>query len=359
MLNKLKYKLFKLFMRASIYNVIEVNCTITHAIFLLLFIALKIWPLVIYNAFSVLFYIACYLFVNKHNFWIRIISAEILLYVISAYLLLGPNCGFQLYLLLLIQAIILVEYLINSKITISYITSIICVTVYMGLLLFNSITEPEYIYLSKNETILIHTYNFAIALINSLFISIIFTKEIKSKEKGLLNQNKQLSKLANYDPLTNLLNRRSINDYLDVAMDAKRRFHIDFTIAIGDIDDFKVLNDRFGHDCGDIVLKKISELIKKNVREIDYVCRWGGEEILILFSNSKIEEAQTIIERIHNNMNSIELFYNEEKIPVTMTFGICSSENYYMIHDIILQADANMYEGKRNGKNCLISTSLT
>lgn len=351
---RFKYFLFKLFEKLNIFNVAIISGGITHAIFIIIFINLQIWELATFNIFSTLLYLMSYFRIKKHTVWMIFIGIETWLHAVFAYLLLGPDCGFQLYLFTMAQIYIFVEYLATHKILISYYTSAISALLYIILMINDRVFNPFYINISNKQTILIHLFNFIIAFFVCLVISIIFTKEIKTKEKGLKNQNKKLSKLASVDPLTNLLNRRSINEYLDDAMITKRRLNIEFTVAICDIDDFKMLNDKFGHDCGDLVLKNVAKIIKKNVRDIDYVCRWGGEEILILFSNSKLKEASKVIERIHSNINDLKFTYKNENLQVTMTFGICSSEDYYLVQDIILQADANMYVGKNKGKNCVI-----
>lgn len=187
----------------------------------------------------------------------------------------------------------------------------------------------------------------------SLMIYIFLSSVIRDREKLKL-QNDHLSELANRDSLTQLLNRRAMKQRLEIALDRKQNSHVEFVIAIVDIDDFKQINDKYGHDCGDIVLKNVVSVIKKNVRETDYVSRWGGDEILILFNKSAMSGVVSCVERIHNEIENLRFEYKGEPLIVTITAGICQSDNYFMYQDVILEADRRLYDGKHKGKNRIV-----
>jgi len=153
---------------------------------------------------------------------------------------------------------------------------------------------------------------------------------------------------------TKLLNRRAMKTRLEAALEFKKKNNVGFVTAIADIDDFKKINDRYGHDCGDKVLKKVVQIIKQNVRETDYISRWGGDEILILFNRSTLNGALTCIERIHKEIANSTFLYNNEVINLSITVGVCPSENYSYYQDIILEADRRLYDGKHRGKNCVV-----
>jgi diguanylate cyclase (GGDEF)-like protein len=148
------------------------------------------------------------------------------------------------------------------------------------------------------QSILFSTFNGIFVIFSLISFFLIFFGKIRFKEHNFETQNERLTKLANVDPLTELLNRRSINQKLELAMQRKMNLDIDFTVAIGDIDDFKKLNDEYGHSCGDEFLKNLAESIRAAVRDTDYVCRWGGEEVLILFTGSGQEASGRVLERI-------------------------------------------------------------
>jgi len=177
----------------------------------------------------------------------------------------------------------------------------------------------------------------------------------KAVELELLAVNKQLSLLAGTDPLTGLYNRRYIEEKLNHEIDRVKRHIGKFSVILTDIDHFKRFNDTYGHDCGDYVLKEISSLMKKNLRVLDTLSRWGGEEFLIVLPETTKEQAKTVAEKLRNTIFEKELNYENQQMKVTMTFGI--SENNVSdgeIESIIKRADNALYEGKELGRNCVI-----
>ena len=126
-----------------------------------------------------------------------------------------------------------------------------------------------------------------------------------------------------------------------------------FTMILGDIDDFKRVNDTYGHDAGDLVLVSVANTIQNTVRSNDAVCRWGGEEILILVDDD-LDSASLAAERIRKSIEQMEVAFEGKKIKVTMTFGIAESIPGYKIEHLIQQADDKLYYGKKHGKNQVV-----
>lgn len=154
----------------------------------------------------------------------------------------------------------------------------------------------------------------------------------------------ELIKMSLTDPLTELENRRSIINFFD--NDNKNAF-----ILLSDIDNFKSINDTYGHDCGDLILQSVAKEIKKNLRKEDRVCRWGGEEFLIVLPGTSVDEGKIIAEKIRTSIEQMPLTYSTYNINVTMTFG---SAEYYTNDSpdrVIMKADDALYEGKIQGKN--------
>lgn len=136
------------------------------------------------------------------------------------------------------------------------------------------------------------------------------------------------------DALTNLLNDRNeaenlINEYIMYAIENKENF----TIVMCDIDDFKVINDTYGHDCGDEVLKQVGKVLIANTRQSedefvdrknDIVTRFGGDEFLILIKNVNLQETKKKMEEIKKDVESSRVFYKEQEVPIKMSFGYCN-----------------------------------
>lgn len=157
----------------------------------------------------------------------------------------------------------------------------------------------------------------------------------------------ELIRISLTDPLTKLENRRSIAKFFD--QDIKGAF-----ILLSDIDNFKSINDTYGHDCGDLVLKTVSKEIKNNLREEDRVGRWGGEEFLIILPGTSIDEGRIIAEKIRSSIENLAIKYNNNSIPVTMTFGSAEYNITDSADKVIMLADNALYEGKSQGKNRVI-----
>ena len=119
-----------------------------------------------------------------------------------------------------------------------------------------------------------------------------------------------------------------------------------------DIDDFKKVNDTYGHDVGDMVLIKLAETIKNDIRKEDLFIRYGGEEFLIILPNSNIENTYIVAEKIKKHIEDITLEIGHKHLKFTISLGISEiREGDSSIFDAIKRADINLYEAKRNGKN--------
>ena len=197
--------------------------------------------------------------------------------------------------------------------------------------------------------------------INGLISSYIET--IEEKEKSLRLQKDKVDKaysklkdVAYLDHLTRLWNRRAM--YKRIAAEYSRclRNNSIFIIILGDIDYFKIINDNHGHGCGDIVLKKISEILLKNIRKEDSVSRWGGEEFLILGTACTLIDGVFIAEKVRSAVENHEIDCNNVTLKTTMTFGVAVFDPNKTIDEIIKEADEKLYLGKHRGRNCVIST---
>lgn len=159
-----------------------------------------------------------------------------------------------------------------------------------------------------------------------------------------------LQNLIETDPLTSLYNRRSCNNQLSRLFQKGDSF----TVVMCDIDWFKKINDQYGHDAGDYVLVKISEMIRENVADCGFASRWGGEEFLLIYTVS-FEEAMQKVEALQTIVRESDFLYDERLIKVTMTFGVKEWKNGIPYEKLIKEADRKLYKGKKNGRNRIVS----
>lgn len=191
-------------------------------------------------------------------------------------------------------------------------------------------------------------------------------KQVEERTYELTESQKRLEQLAQEDFLTGLLNRRSFVQQSKRELANALRRHTPFALVLFDIDHFKSINDTYGHGVGDKVLEKIAAVTKRTSREGDLICRYGGEEFVILLPESDVNAAHTFVNRLHCALQDISLMAsNGEKINITASTGVVTFENApsngtddriypevdKLLELMLSQADEAMYDVKNNGRN--------
>lgn len=161
-----------------------------------------------------------------------------------------------------------------------------------------------------------------------------------------------LQEIAIRDPLTKLYNRLKILELIQYEIEKAQRYNHVFSLLMIDIDDFKHINDTFGHNYGDEVLKEFSKCLKQSVRKIDIVSRWGGEEFLILLPETRKEQALNVANRIKENLSKVYVDYNNIVVSMnTASFGLTEYHREDNSNLLIEKVDKALYISKNNGKN--------
>ena len=158
---------------------------------------------------------------------------------------------------------------------------------------------------------------------------------------------------ANHDKLTGLYNRNKFDDLYQKEFKRAKRYSNDLSVILFDIDNFKSVNDKYGHQIGDEVLKEISKILQNNVREADICVRWGGEEFLVLLPQTSLDGAKTAAEKIRSAIISEPI--SSEKLNVTASFGVSVMSELDSENSLISRCDVLLYEGKTSGKNIVIA----
>ena len=173
-------------------------------------------------------------------------------------------------------------------------------------------------------------------------------KEIRKSNRKLTEYNVNLQKLSVTDALTNLHNRRYLDDVMHNEYERAQRYKSTFAVILIDIDDFKIINDTYGHDKGDDVLKAISNILVENSRINDIVGRWGGEEFMIICQSATKEAAKNIAEKMRQ---SIQKHHFELKKEITASFGVLEYHPLKSYAWHISAVDKALYKAKNSGKN--------
>lgn len=341
------------------YGLMIYATTLVHVILLLLFILLHVYPLVIFNICSVIIYIRCVnaVKIETSENLVKIFYTmywEIILHSFVATICIGWRFGFAQYIIGLVPFGYYICVIImnkKNKYLIGTIYALIALFSFIGCrtisLFGGSLLQLK---VSPLSELLIYSFN-ALCNFGFLFlVTMVFIMDMQISANKLTDQNAILDKMASVDPLTGLYNRRSMQAFFDHAIESEEPF----CLVMCDIDDFKKCNDNYGHDFGDIVLKEITRIIHHLMKDHGYVCRWGGEEILIL-SNEKLDPTCKIAENIRNDVEKFNFNYNEKVIHCTLTLGVAAHKQGNTIADTIMHADNRLYYGKKNGKNRVVS----
>ncbi|WP_417334324.1 diguanylate cyclase [Halarcobacter sp.] len=171
---------------------------------------------------------------------------------------------------------------------------------------------------------------------------------LEEAQKDIEEKNKELEKLATTDKLTSLYNRRKIEELLEFEINRSERFNHKFGLAIVDIDKFKEVNDTYGHQIGDKVLKEIANILNTNRRKTDFVGRYGGEEFVIICPESDVEGVIKLMETFKEKICKHKFSKVENK---TASFGVTMSQRGDTIESILKRADDALYKAKDNGRN--------
>lgn len=272
------------------------------------------------------------------------------IHALASCVFLGWTFGFSLYNLVIIPVLFYMIYMTKGisdprRYAMIY-TAANCVgTLFLRRYVY--LGKPRYSY-GTETAFWVSFFNNTVCFLFVMTFSMLFILELTANREELNQQNRELKRLASYDELTRLRNRRSM---LDCWKDITRS---DYCVVMGDIDDFKKINDTYGHETGDEVLKLVSFSMKEAVDREDFVSRWGGEEFLMIVFGS-VAYALKVIDKVQRELKQADLSVDGKQISVTMTFGIseCGEVPGKDVDELIRRADRRLYIGKKSGKNCI------
>lgn len=260
----------------------------------------------------------------------------------------GWSAGMQNYFLIMLTVSFFAAHgSLGFKITLTLIVlcvRIVTIFVYSG-------TQPE-VEIGEVSGKLIQSTNITAVFLSIVVISYIYSHRENVEESKLMKYNDRLVREANTDQLTGLCNRRYARDFLNGL--AKAHDVGAISVCMADIDFFKKVNDTYGHDAGDEVLKAVAETFKTSCGENCLASRWGGEEFLLIFTGVNGDDAFVILENLRSMIQKHIIKMGEQEINVTMTFGLTEYDFSGNMDKAIKEADEKLYLGKTGGRNRVI-----
>ena len=306
--------------------------------------------LVAFSVPTIMVYLINYYLIQKGklNVFIELTFFWITIYMGITTVCLGTKPGFHLYSMSLIPVVFVTEYMaykLRGAKPPAVRISMLIVLIYLCCIGFSFINGPLY-EITDSVAILFWMINAVIVFGFLIFYSNILVNMVMESEM-------KLTELAHYDRLTHLYNRHymlerfALLEEINKEAEEKKQCFI----AMLDIDNFKKINDTYGHSAGDYVLSHLAEMMQKICSECE-ICRWGGEEFLVLSSGNNTD--YSVVETLRKQVEESEFVFEGTKINVTVTIGIGLSKDNQSFEEQIKEADRKLYYGKNNGKNQVV-----
>jgi diguanylate cyclase (GGDEF)-like protein len=176
-------------------------------------------------------------------------------------------------------------------------------------------------------------------------------ERVRKLNEELEKTNNELAKIAAYDTLSGLLNRRSLFQRIAIEIERSLRLEIPLAGLMIDIDHFKSINDNYGHQSGDLVIREIGNKLQSGLRKYDYAGRYGGEEFFVVLSNSSADQAVMIAERFRGNIEQSVFAWGGNEFRVTVSIGVAPYKPREPQENWVDRADQAMYQAKQTGRN--------
>ncbi|PCK30088.1 GGDEF domain-containing protein [Pseudoalteromonas piscicida] len=326
-------------MKFALLRRVAVYCMWLHVGLIGVFWHLEVTALAIVNIGSVAMWYVGIKFIDtdKPSVALRVFCLEVAIHATLVCAYLGMALGFQYY-LWTVSCLMLLDYQLKLRNAVIY--SVLLITLFATLKLLFGDIPYQYGYPD-----LVPFVHFANVLICG--IPMIYT--ISHIRKMTVQQRDKLAELAAHDPLTQMFNRHYARELISHAKESCVSTHSPLCLVMADIDHFKQINDTYGHDKGDKILKNVADTIKSHIRPADIAVRWGGEEFLIVLAPCSTKEAIHRIEQLRLTIENIH--FQNSQLTVTMSFGIASWDHQDSFETTISHADAALYDSKHNGRN--------
>ena len=312
-----------------------------HIAFCVVFALLELSSLLTINVLSCALwgFIIWLAYNNRSGLAVHLATIESLLHAILATAILGPTFGFHFYLW---PVTVLIALNPNLKFKYSALISILTI------LLFGTLST----FITADRTA-----EYAKQLVDGLFFLNILVSGFSMILAGMLVrhmfsvQSRILREHARTDELTNLHNRRHILEFLKNTEANRHRNQMSYCVCLCDLDHFKNVNDVYGHDAGDTILISFADFLRQSVRKTDCVARWGGEEFMIVLTNTAGDDAYDTINNLLMRLRADDRIVIGDDKQLSMSVGIAEATGDISVDDIVIRADQALYLAKAQGRD--------
>ena len=352
----LDLKRFENVSEKTVYIIGDAGLLAGHAVYLVLFLMFEVKAMAAYNVFSICFYAGLAVLISRadnRNPLIFAALVEIMVHSCLGIYFLGWDNGFGLFLLFIMP---IPFYMSLKRLVVPYLLSIIPAAIFIVMkLAFGRPGRAVYTFYTPVINNVFYLINVLFSSLLLIYISSIYMINREIMQQRLKSHNEELVMLATIDPLTELFNRRAMMDFLRMIQSKSADSGKPYVIGLSDIDDFKHINDTYGHDAGDAALQIAAKIMAMNVPAEGYIARWGGEEFLFAVPGTDLDTGIEFTERIRGLIEEERFGSGESEFGITITIGICEAAPGADFEKMISTADGRLYKGKSAGKNCVVS----
>jgi diguanylate cyclase (GGDEF)-like protein len=194
-----------------------------------------------------------------------------------------------------------------------------------------------------------------VRLLSRLAEQVMALMELRVKDRELNAALSVMQKLATYDDLTGLYNRRALFAKLQEEVERARRIVHPLSVVMLDLDHFKQINDTYGHPAGDAVLRGLGSFLRENLRVTDTAGRYGGEELCLILPGTSLQDAAAVAEKLRQSLQAASFTFRDNKLAVTASFGVTAGQPGpgLAVDTLLAAADAALYRAKEAGRNCV------
>ncbi|MDL2235905.1 GGDEF domain-containing protein [Christensenellaceae bacterium OttesenSCG-928-L17] len=330
-------------------SAVAIAATSLHIFFALFFHFAGCAPLAISHAFSIPVFVLCVLLLRKRHFDLAalLLSAMIVFSTLATVHFIGGDNYSIFYQLLVLVMLTAIPFKRR------HIPAIAAVTIPL-LMIATEIYDTRHTPLYD-----VGMWNRVLGMINILVgsLGVVLQLSLERIVRNFVNRfhvkrMEELEDQVYLDPLTRLYNRRYGDLYFENLQKDEDAATEEICVALADLDDFKQINDTYGHEAGDVMLKTISDILKSNVRKTDVVFRWGGEEFLMVI-HASLANSFLLLDRIREAIAATTIRYEDVDLRITITMGIAKLD-LENVADSLDACDQKLYEGKRGGKNRVV-----
>ncbi len=321
-----------------------IMCLCVHVFNVFLFWKFGLYPLVVLNAASSAIYVIFLTIFKNENLRISFAYFEIIFFSAMTELISGGYFGTLTFVIGMVAVIFFMLPYSNRKKHIYQLIGAMLAVAISLISVFNYSLYPELMDLVLLHSSFVKVMNLIITLFTLFYLTNLYLVELKTTRE-------KLDYNSNHDMLTGLYNRRFFEGIMKRSKEEKET---SYSVAMLDVDDFKKINDTYGHETGDRVLAAVSKCIEASLPENAVAVRWGGEEFVLYLPQVDSAQALDVLNDFRAKLSEQKIYYKGNRVVITATIGLCTGESIADYEEYIRQADEKLYWGKQHGKNQIV-----